>query len=270
MCAQTFFFLQHEGLLFRGCIATGLTALRNAYRDESGFYTGAFQLSIGLERLMKVVLVLHHMLEHQLQPPTGSQIRRYSHDLVTLYSEVKDIARAHSVRTVNDLNLDPVEDQIFQLLSEFAQRTRYANLDALGGQPACVDPLGQWDQILRRILESEVKPRAIEVISRQASEIAASIAPSTFVLVHDLNNKPMSAYEVLAIPRLQEVALRHAVRHVLRVLGALNAVLKDVCDAVQHQGMQISDSPVVPFMGEFLQDFVNLDKHSMLHKKRWP
>lgn len=210
------------------------------------------------------------MLEHELQPPTSRQLRHYSHDLATLYGEVKDIAKAHSPRVVNDLNLSPVEKHIFQLLSEFAQKTRYANLDALGGHPADIDPLDQWGQILQCILKSEVKPRTIEIISRYASEIAASIAKISLIVDLDLSGKPISVYEALSSQRLFEIALGHAVRQVLRVLSAINAVLEDVAAAVGYHGMKSSDSAVVTAMDEFLQDFVNIDRRFVLRKKRWP
>lgn len=77
--------LQQEGHLFHSCLTVGLTALMTANLDRKGdFYSAFFQLSIGLERAMKVVIIIEHMATNQLKAPTKSQIQSYGHDLIQL------------------------------------------------------------------------------------------------------------------------------------------------------------------------------------------
>src|SRR5258708_2646489 len=59
------------GYLFHSCLTQGLAALRNANLHEiEQYYTPFFQLSIGLERLMKVIVIIDHAARNALSLPT--------------------------------------------------------------------------------------------------------------------------------------------------------------------------------------------------------
>ena len=64
----TFSLLQQEGYLTRSCLYTGFSALSNANinNNKGDFYVAFFQLSIGLERLMKLALILDYMATNEL------------------------------------------------------------------------------------------------------------------------------------------------------------------------------------------------------------
>jgi len=69
--SATWFLLEQEGLLARACLCNGLTALRRAnLGGKKGlFYLAFFELSIGFERMFKLVLIIDHMAQHKLAPP---------------------------------------------------------------------------------------------------------------------------------------------------------------------------------------------------------
>ena len=56
--SPTFILLQQEAYLARGTLSAGLTAMRNAtFPDKEAFYSGFFNTSIALERIMKLIVV---------------------------------------------------------------------------------------------------------------------------------------------------------------------------------------------------------------------
>jgi hypothetical protein len=81
-----------EGHLFHASLTNGLTALRAASIHQKGtFYAAFFNLSIGLERLMKVVLVIDHMARNSMNPPSDRVLRQHGHDLVMLFDYLQSL-----------------------------------------------------------------------------------------------------------------------------------------------------------------------------------
>ena len=64
MFSEKFKLLQQEGYLTQSSLCQGLTFLRKANLGEKErglFYSAFFQLSIGIERFMKIVVILDYM-----------------------------------------------------------------------------------------------------------------------------------------------------------------------------------------------------------------
>src|SRR5947209_276246 len=82
--------LMQEGHLVRSSLTTGLTALRSAHRGERGlYYTGFFQLSIGVERLLKAILIVDHMSKNNLDTPTRETLKKFGHKITELLTAVE-------------------------------------------------------------------------------------------------------------------------------------------------------------------------------------
>ena len=85
--SETFRLLHQEGYLFRSALTTGLSALCKANSTDPGtdkVYTAFFQLSIGLERLTKTILIVTHMSKNRMNPPQPQFIKSLGHNLVKL------------------------------------------------------------------------------------------------------------------------------------------------------------------------------------------
>ena len=76
--------------------------------------------------------------------------------------------------------------------------------------------------------------------------------------------------EWFEVPRMHELAASHAILRTVQILCPMKTMLEEVTDRVtaetHHQGL---DTPVVPFMNEFL-DFISDDERPKLRNKRWP
>lgn len=144
--------LQQEGHLIRSCLTKGLTELRAAHvHNIGGFYAALFNLSIGIERLLKATIIMDYMLSNNLTAPTRKQLRHYGHDILELYKSCVALSQAESSKLPPLETIDKQAQEILHLLNDFAQTTRYHNLDTLSSKGSGKDPLLHWNEILLEI-----------------------------------------------------------------------------------------------------------------------
>ena len=101
--SPTWYLLEQEGLLAQACLCNGLTALRRAnLGDKKGlFYSAFFELSIGFERVLKLVLILDHMARNQLVPPDSKTVEDYGHKLRALFDAANAVCAARNVTALD-------------------------------------------------------------------------------------------------------------------------------------------------------------------------
>src|SRR5882672_8116882 len=158
---RLFVLLQQEGYLFRSCLTTGLTALRKADLNDPGlYYTAFFQISIGLERLLKSIIIIEHIAAHG-SAPNEKQLRRHGHDLLGLVREAsrEQTPAADMIREV--LEPGSINALLISFLSRFALNSRYFNLNALVGARQTKDPIAEWNQVVSRVLSEDEDPKKV-------------------------------------------------------------------------------------------------------------
>lgn len=137
-------YLEQEAQLSQSLITSGLQEIANAdfYDYSKGkFYGGAFQLSIGLERLFKLTVTLDHMLKNSFQAPTNKQLKSYGHNLVDLYQkQIELLDKEHD----DIFAPESWEYQTIEILSEFAKDTRYHNLNRIHDASQNLEPRGPF------------------------------------------------------------------------------------------------------------------------------
>jgi hypothetical protein len=276
MFRDSFLLLQQEGSLIRTLIAQGLTSLRSANVNKKGdYYAAFFGLSIGLERLLKVIIILDYMARNDLRAPTGLMVKksggRSGHDLLELLKNTCLITTKAAAHPLASLVPSSLEYEIIKHLSDFGESCgRYANLEALASGHAQLDPLCEWKTIVVKILETDVSTRRKEVVRTQATALAKDISHFTLARSHDLDGQQLSLQELVETTWMTDLAANRAVLRIFRILGPLRNLLEDVNDRVLTENHRLdSEHAPVPFMHEFL-DFVENDDKIILRKKRWP
>jgi hypothetical protein len=263
----SFLLLQQEGFLISSCLSTGLTELRNAYIHNKGaFYTALFNLSIGFERLFKVIVIIDHMLSNSLSVPNKKQLQAYGHNIIDLYDTCEAIGNKRQSTIPCRTSLDAIHQDLLQFFNNFARTTRYHNLDALSASQNGLDPLSHWERIILAILDSDVPQKQQDKVLARANMVANSIDGVTFTLMHGLDQSPLTTVEALALPGLHNQAARFAV---LRVINLLSPI-RDLLGVLGHEAYGFN-TPVPPFpqMQEFFQWLCN-DRQYVLRKKKWP
>jgi hypothetical protein len=269
--SKVFFLLQQEGYIIRSCLTNGLTALRNADLESRGtYYTAFFQLSIGLERMMKVTLILDYMTENQLRLPDNNQTKKYSHNLLKLLDEIKNVADKRNIILINPISPSSIEYTIMEFLDLFAQRSRYANLDALSGKSTNDDPLSSWNKIIALIIHDNVSVSTQRRIIQESNFVEGIVDDAIKILYHDLENNSLSLNRALTEVRLHNLAAPYAVWHTMQIIAYLEHIMTKISDTAQRLNQELDSSVThIPTMREFF-DYVWLDKKWIKNKKKWP
>lgn len=189
--------LGREASLVSQLIGSGATALgRASYADGFGeYYTAFFGLSIGIERLAKLILIADYALEHGGALPGQGEVRKFGHKLTTLIEKADQIAAKHGLMLEYPKPADPICWAAVNCLDAFADasRGRYANFEQIGN-PA-FDPNNEpvnrwWIKVVEPVLDKHYRGKSAEAGVRQrAAMIDAMIGHAT--LVRHVNEQGM-------------------------------------------------------------------------------
>jgi hypothetical protein len=263
--------VHQESSLISSCIYQGLTDLRKANIDARGlFYTAFYNLAIGLERLLKLTLIINHMQSSNLSCPTSDAIRKLGHDLIRLLKECQYCA--NTIDTPCDLTFSssPAKLEILHLFNEYSKGLRYHNLDALTGKSSSRDPLSNWSEIIMRIYRDEVPIRKKKKTELQAQALADSFRGRSVVLYHDLEQNSLDMDGVMILPLMIEAAAPYAVCHVIEIVHEINKVHFAVANLTHQECLkQGLETPLVPFVEEYYA-MLGGDRNYHLTRKRWP
>lgn len=183
MYSPTFQLLLNEGYLLRGCLQAALNSLlksSNASREH--LYTAFFTYAIGLERLLKLTLILNHCIEKKGSLPTHAEIKSFGHNLRALYNSAEKIVQRYSIDIPDECRIDDIDQRLIDLLAEFAISGRYFNLDALTGGGKSEDPLPVWGELLNEIYQRDVPPLKRISDEEQVEALAGSMKETTVYL----------------------------------------------------------------------------------------
>lgn len=171
--------LAKEAALSSMNLGVGLTFIRKYDFASLGFiYQSFFSLSIGLERLMKLILLYEYIYIHN-KYPDFKYLKSKGHKLTDLYSEVKTLISKYDCHKYFELlESDPIFKLILNNLSDFATENRYFNLNELSGKTHTQDPVSRWDKEINSIIISRhykltpQRKNALEGISKIMSELS--------------------------------------------------------------------------------------------------
>jgi hypothetical protein len=137
-----------EGGIAAESLYSGLTALRKANYAQSSLYNHAFfGITIGLERLAKLVILLDSRARTGAYPSDKDFRTAYGHRLTRLFEKVEEIRLRHPTSLNWSIPDRGVTMTALGILSEFAEKTRYYNINVLvgaSGVTAQRDPIEAW------------------------------------------------------------------------------------------------------------------------------
>ncbi len=272
--SPTWFLLEQEGLLAQACLCNGLTALRRAnLGDKKGlFYSAFFELSIGFERVLKLILILDHMARNQLVPPDSKTVEDYGHKLRSLFDAAKGVCAAHGVTALDAFQPNSLPIAILGFLDDFAHPGgRYSNINKLTGHKhqTMADPIAQWGEIANRIMREHATPK-----DRQRAQLNGLVASAAFgdaaSLISDLNQQPMDVVPLHVRASELDTAAKHAIYALVTLISALREVIDSLCDSAWAANPPGKASLAeVPDMKEFFQ-FAWADRQYVMRKRQWP
>ncbi|MDQ0935993.1 hypothetical protein [Streptomyces turgidiscabies] len=248
--------LLHEAGIAAETLCIGLTTLRKAnYQQSDKYYAGFFSYTIGLERAMKLTILLDSLVEEGAFPTDQQLKKSYGHDLSKLITAVKAI-RA---------NIDPSElhwklphpdiiDDAVSFLAEFAKTTRYYNLDVLSGKAPSLDPVARWFHVVGKPLLAKRPARQTLRNEAQARTVAELLKDKMIIRSITEDGTPVSNVEEAAIAE-------HNSEYVAKEGTFLcTALARYVIEVLRHRGLAARGAGhAIPSLGDFFALFNNDD-----------
>lgn len=179
--SELFRLLENEAQLAQCTLESGFTEIASASLEDYGkghFYAGAFQISIALERIMKITVILKRMTDNKLIPPSNNFLRGFKHDLIKLYKRVK-----YDNKDIEIPFFDEESDAFcaLSILSDFAKGDRYYNLENLPeADTSSINPFVETDdknplhRLTTHLEEIYISNTDKELIEKEESKIMGS------------------------------------------------------------------------------------------------
>ena len=246
---------------------SGITTIGNANQEHMGLYYSAFtDLSQGLERLMKVIIILRSLSETN-KLPTKKEIQSFSHNLEALYRECANLGLKLNI--VDDLGDREVITKMINVLDKFASdpdNGRYYNISMIlcGDKPLDKMPddcIKDWSLEVDEYL---IKHHVCNRTKKKNHSKADSIVPildKNAIIEMDGELGPVIGSQAfvdgntryLLSNQLRMFFLAKLVRYLSKILGAQTDVIRGL------------DSEV-PDYGEIFRYYLTEDKY--LRRKR--
>ena len=234
--------LGREASLVRHLIGSGATAIGKAnYADKMGeYYTAFFGLSVGLERLSKLILVANYAIENSGKLPEEKIVRKFGHKLIDLSNEVERISEKTGLSLRYSRPTQELPQKILECLDSFAdaRRGRYANFASLDDPSLTADePINKWwGDVAGCILDKHYYGKAAQRrVEGRAEFIDSMISPFTMVIQTNESGHTMRDVESASIRTGQNAIVQKWGRyHSLTIARWLSSVLSELSHIACH------------------------------------
>ena len=225
--------IQCEAQLAGEQIAHGVTVLGRANHAQPGLYVQAFfGLSIGLERMCKLIFVANYTIAHSGHFPTDKDLRKFGHDLSSLLSNCEEIGKGlDPKRDYRDRPSDPIHQGIEEVLSLFATNLRYYNLNHLAGAAKNQrDPIALWwEKVALPICDKHYSQRQRKRDKAEAAEIERIIGGSSVVLHTSEDGQPIRDVPTFfARSRATRVVQKYGRLYTLQIVRWLSSIILEL------------------------------------------
>ena len=228
--------ISRETKLVCQLVGSGVTSLgRASYGDMMGeYYTAFFGLSVGLERLAKLILVVDYAISNSGNMPNQDVVRKFGHKLARLLDAVDGIEKKYSLNLPYKRLADDISDKIIDCLDDFADATRgrYANFAVLGDPNLSQhEPIQRWwDDVATLILERHYTGGKIQAnIEARAEMVHKMLSPNSVVLQVNESGALMQDVHTASLRAGQaEVVQRFGRYYVLLVIRWISCVLSEL------------------------------------------
>lgn len=267
---KNFHILAREAHLIEEIFYSGLTQLRNSSSNNIGkTYVGFFNLSIGLERICKLIIIADHMCKNGSMAPTKHQIRTFGHNIPLLIKKIINISRQYPENRIENIHEDSTIWKLIEFLGEFAGTVRYENIDGICDESIDVDHMVKWKSILDTIIQEEVSNNSIAMAQQRAVTTHAILGESALYMNFGYDDVMLPGNTVFMNYAMEEKAIARAVRHLVRLIEKICLLSWNVGSHAIAQGqIDFPRQAVFPHLNEFFRGILTYGQN-LLKKKRW-
>lgn len=259
MFSRTSIAFTREAAIAGQLIGVGLTSLRSANYAATGLYSHAFfSLSIGFERLMKLIFLIDYAIENEGRYPTDETLRKkFGHDLEKLF-KFSELVHEKLPNASERFPIPPggLEQEIISFLAQFAIKTRYYNLDFLISSKASSyskDPIAEWfDVIVKEILSRHYSQSKRKKDAHQAEVIENIVGNISFVRHTAEDGSPITSMLEGALQTgRNKVIQKYGTFYCAKLSRFLYMILYDLNHLAHSSGIAI------PYLGNYHLDIVS-------------
>jgi hypothetical protein len=269
---KRFTLLKQEAYLTKNTLLSGFDLLikANFFQEKDGyFYSGFSLISIGMERILKLAVITHYMLENNYRCPTIKQLQKdFGHNIDTLYSECQkliilyndsSVVQSQSPKTIND-------DTLIAFFTKYAIRSRYFNLNELCEAKMEKSPLDNWFDLARAIYQ-EYTPE--KVIEKSAFHLMCKIHTNRFTGYYNTQGYLMTEFDFFYAQYIIEKSSPLVIWRIIEILRPIYFLLSEMAYKATDYAVENNiRSIVIPYYEEFF-NFLLMDKASIRKKKNW-
>lgn len=266
--------LHRESSLVSQLIGSGATALgRASYGSGFGeYYTAFFGLSVGIERLAKLIVVADYIMENAGSLPKQSIIRKHGHNLDSLIKKVDGIASSRGIVVPHIGPTHPICTAIIECLDSFANASigRYANFESIGNPNfnQANEPVNKWwAEVVEPILTTHYRGKSAEFATKRRALLMDAVAgKSIFVRFSaETGSRIINVAEAFERTGQTKWAQKYGRYYSLSVVRWLSYIFEKL---TYHTGYT-PGYEVLFGHHEFFDGFV-VDNTYLLNRKIWP
>jgi hypothetical protein len=264
--SHEFRMIAQEGHLASTSLLAGFEALAKLDYDKPGtVYSTLFQLATGLERVMKIAIILDHKTKNDLANPSDALLRQLGHSITDLYVVLRSAAEARSIAD-GWFEAHTKHGKLLAALSEFARASRYYNIDQLVSGRDSPDPLTRWFAVHMQIADDAISNNRLDGIMQRARSHCEALGLFGWEMgpkgQWDLTIDVTYQLEVARVSR------GHCVWTIIEILKPICRLIDRLANEVHQLEQQKGIEPTVPYMTEFFP-FCLADKGTAIRRKAW-
>lgn len=248
-------------------LCDGLTALGKVqFPSKSELFHAFTSLSLGLERLGKMIIIIDYLIENGTLPQAG-YLKCIGHNLEKISKRVILLKRKYdfNLNYLQDLD-SSIHQEIIRELSDFGTGDRYSNLNTLLGQPT-QDPIQRWyKNVESQIYKTKISRRKRLQIEEKSRLLAEMMDPNSMTAFVSIDNQIDNSLEKLLIMQLASESIRPFRQ--LYVFQVVRLFVEILCK-IQAKYCERSQDDIditLPYFSEIFVVFNNEDGYIKLRR----
>lgn len=272
--SNTFNLLVQESHLTKNTLLSSFDLLlkANFFQDKEGFfYSAFFHLTIGLERLMKLVVISDHMLKHNYSAPNKKELKVYGHDLISLYNYTFSLVNEYLNYSFIFPERGSSESDLLIFLDKYSQTSRYFNLNELNKSSTKEkSPLEDWLNVSNKVYEENVSSEKREKAAlKLIYNLDNSKFGNSYTDLHDFDDQLMTVFDIyhrqLLIQKSTPIIIWKIIEMFRPVYYLLGKITKKASEYEVNNNIKLM---VIPHFEDFFYFFLS-NRTDTLKRKRW-
>lgn len=263
--------LLQECYLTQSSVLSGIEFLikANVYDNKDGlFYSSFFNLSIGIERFLKIALVTEYMYSNNFQKPDYKFLTSKNHNLITSFNDCADVFKKYGAE-ISHIDETHQAQELFNFLSTYAEKTRYQNLNKLTNSKKTdpIHPIHSWMNLSENYLRKYVKNEKINTELLKHYSRYPSATGYTYHL--DFNGFPLLAVDLIMYQYIIKKSRPYILNDLIQTLKPIYQILNRISlEANNGVNADFSGKVPLPYYGD-LFPFFYADIKSFKKVKNW-